>query len=514
MSRLSHASKIDVVKIERPFSNFKFAEGRFGGGYPIRRLFSQARCRDCKTLVIEDVPAAAAVADENAEILELFPDYQMTGLVRLSFWKVAFTKPEDMAAIDGLKYCVGYALLKRDSCQSRKIDGWHIFESAVVKYDHDHNYNPTSKMVSFRAGPKEFEVPAVLYCQQNGLNKVCAQVGLRSICATYLGNFDLTYRQINDLAFVAPELREPWQGLKALQIPRVLKGLDIPYFEFDYGSNDAALREALPYQRVLYSGIEAGTGGLVAFKMSGPKAGTVGHIIPFFGHTFNEDTWVPNADGEYFKVGEQIRYIPSDSWLSSFIVHDDNFGSNLCIPKSYLKRENAQYVVALLPRGFVYNGLWAEIAASNYFYSLVNEIAGLPNPWLSRLLSYALESKLILRLVPVTQEGYLRHLSELEDWEFEREDSETLRQLKAIKPQHMWMVEVSVPDLFSTNKRKIGELLLDATRPFSEKTDFTLFVLARFPGCYLFFDKLDEQGQPQFIKVKSSIQSHTDVLRR
>ena len=105
-------------------------------------------------------------------------------------------------------------------------------------------------------------------------------------------------------------------------------------------------------------------------------------------------------------------------------------------------------------------------------------------------------------------------MGELDDWEFQREDSETLRQLKAIKPQHMWMVEVSIPDLFSTNKRKIGELLLDATRPFTEKTDFTLFVLARFPSCYLFFDKLDAQGQPGFIKVKSLLQSHTDVLKR
>jgi hypothetical protein len=75
-------------------------------------------------------------------------------------------------------------------------------------------------------------------------------------------------------------------------------------------------------------------------------------------------------------------------------------------------------------------------------------------------------------------------------------------------------VEVSVPDLFSTNKHKIGELLLDATRPFTNKADFTLFVLARFPGCYLFFDKLDGQGKPQFIKVKSLIQSHTELLTR
>jgi hypothetical protein len=121
MSRLSQASKIEILNIARPFSNFKFAEDRFGGSYPIRRLFSQARCRDCKTLVIENVPAEGVVAEENSEILEIFHDYQMTGLVRLSFWKIAFAKPEDLETIDGLKFCVGYALLKKDSCPSQKI---------------------------------------------------------------------------------------------------------------------------------------------------------------------------------------------------------------------------------------------------------------------------------------------------------------------------------------------------------------------------------------------------------
>ena len=288
MSRLATASAIVIRPIRRPFSNFRFADENFEGSVPIRRLFSQARQRECKTLVVEDVPAEGPVADENSEILGYFPDYTMKGLKRLSFWTTGFSSTADIANQD-TESCFGYALLKYDLCPSKGVDSWHVFESALRKYDHTHNYCPCAKMIPFRVGARDFAVPAVLYCQQNGLNKVCAQVALRSICATYLGDFDLTFRRINELAFGGAG--PPGAVVRTKQIPLVLAGLGIPFFEFAYTANDPKFRDSLPYQRLLYTGIEAGTGSLVGFKRSGPKADNVGHIIPCFGHTFNEDTW-------------------------------------------------------------------------------------------------------------------------------------------------------------------------------------------------------------------------------
>jgi len=456
------------------------------------------------------------VLDENDEIKSLFPDHKMAGLRRLTFWRKVVQTIEEVAAL-GDEDCFGYVLVKHDVCPTRKIDKWHVFEAAISKYDHCHNYSPCAKPVTFLAGTKQFQVTAILYCQQNGLNKACAQVSLRSLCAPYLADFDLTYRKINDLAFAGVNPRTPWEGLRSFQIPKVLQGLGVPFFEFDYQPAIAAkMRETFPYQRIVYSGIEAGAGALVAFTMSGPTAGVDGHMIPFFGHTFNEDSWVPNADAEYFNVGKAIRYIPSDLWLSSFIVHDDNFGSNLCIPKAYLRRELAQYVVALLPRGYEYNGLFAEVAASDYFYSMLAQIASgaSANVWINRLLTFALTKRLILRLVPVTRDGYLKHLQDAEDWDQKKEDSTTLTHLQSIKMSQMWMVELSVPDLFATNKRKIGEILLDATVTFTPKADFSAFKLARLPGSFYFFDKLDGNGQPIFGTVKSNFISHTGLLVR
>jgi len=60
----------------------------------------------------------------------------------------------------------------------------------------------------------------------------------------------------------------------------------------------------------------------MGFEMSG--ASSARHIIPVIGHTFNEDTWVAPATRDYFDGG--LSYYPSENWLSTYVVHDDNFG--------------------------------------------------------------------------------------------------------------------------------------------------------------------------------------------
>lgn len=488
MSRLAKSSKATVFPVVPPFSNFDFADDRFRGRFSIRRLFSQARSRGAQTAVLEEVPPTGAVADENNEILKLFPDYQMLGLCRLSFWHSDF-KTAGKISLQSSKDCIGFAILKYDVSVKGNVDEWHVFESVIVQYPHQHNFSPSANEFEVRVGRNKFKLQGVLYGQQNALNKACAQVALRSICATYLNEPNLTYRQINALAINSGEPNTPGKGLNSTQIQRVLKGLDIPHYQIYYPAlpHNQKWRAKLPYQKLIYSGIEGGSGALLAFSMAGPHAGDVGHIIPFFGHTFNEDTWAPHAEGDYFQIGHKIRYIPSDAWLSSFIAHNDNFGSNLCIPKNFIKHKRVDLAVALRPRGFAYPGFIAEIMASGYFYSLLPQLSGRPNRWMERLASYVAGQKLIFRTVPNTKANYLNHLKSMADWQGKRESSQTVRDIGSILPEKLWVVEVSIPDLFSTNKRKLGELLLDATRPYVEKGDYSFFCNGTTSGSICIF---------------------------
>jgi hypothetical protein len=514
MSRLASATATKVVSTDRPFSSFAFTEANFAGTPPIRRLFSLARGHGARTLVLEDIPATEEVDDENQELAALAPDYQMADLKRVSFWNESFTEREAIGSLtDG--HCLGYALLKRDIISSQGVDRWHVFEAVFVQNPHEHNYCPADHRFPFRAGDRDFTVRGCLYAQQNNLNKACAQVALRSLCATYLGDAGLTYRRINDLASDGDPGFNPADGLDSVKIAKVLKGLGIPFFDLNYLA-DPTLQKDFPYQKLVYSGIESGCGSLLAFKLSGPSAPDVGHIIPCFGHTFNEDAWGPHADVMYFTVGAQIAYVPSRAWTSSFIVHDDNLGANLCIPQSFVKDENAGYAVELLPRGYAYSGALAEIVASDYFYSLLPAVfnTGWGNLWVNRLIHYVNDQRLILRCVPITVKQYLEFLRSAEDWEHEKENIQSLEDLTALKPDKLWMVEVSVPEVFSTNKRKLGEILLDAENPLSDQVDGTSFVLARFPECYVFFDSISLTGQPSFLTSPSNFKSHLPLLTR
>jgi hypothetical protein len=254
MSRLAPPTCVEVFPSVRPFSNFDFVDDHFEGSFPIRRLFSQARSRGCQTVVVEHVPAAGAVADENAEIAVQFPDYTMRDLRRISFWSSAFTDKSEIAKRQAAD-CIGFAILKHDLCVSRNVDDWQVFESVIVRYGHEHNYVPTAQSFKVSVHGSLFQVSGVLYCQQNGLNKACAQVALRSVCATYLKNPDLSFRQINDLAFHTGEPRTPWKGLDSIQIQRVLEGLGIPHFAIYYPARPAPekWRAKLPYQKIVYA---------------------------------------------------------------------------------------------------------------------------------------------------------------------------------------------------------------------------------------------------------------------
>ena len=496
--------------VRRPFSNFDFVEDRFSGCLAVRRLFSQARAFGGKTVVEEDIPPVGVVADENAEIRGRWHDYETGGLKRLSFWRSV--RPQRGRPRFRSRDLLGYAILKQDTVGSRDVRRWHVFESVFVKYPHRHNCVHHAPVYPLRVGDEQFSVKGVLYCQQNGLNKACAQVALRTLCALHVPDTELPYSRINRLAANAEaEASGPEEGLTVPRIRAVLRGLGVGFRDVDYRGSPDDLREILPYQKYLYAGVESGAGALLGFRFSGPSAQGEHHIIPAFGHTFNQDTWVSNADAAYFHVGEQTRYVPSEAWLSSFIGHDDNFGSNFCVPRSYITPDQAEYVVELFHDGVCYSGVVAEAIAVDYLYSVLPSVAPRSHRWLCRLLGYALDQQVVLRAVAVTRRQYLRHYRAARDWGRGSERSDMLDVLKKHLPPRLWMVEVSVPELFPVNERKLGEIVLDATRPIGEQFDFSLFLLARFPGQILVLEEIEPDGGPQFVPIPSGLQSHTPV---
>lgn len=516
--RLVTAQGIKICSVTAPFSSFKFVESEFNGIDSVHRCFSLARSLGMQTVTLEEIPGRGIIADENNEILSYFDGYKCGRVIRLGFWKKHFKNDRRIHQLSG-EDLIGYAILKHDIVKPTGYDRWHVFEAVFKKYPHPHNCIPTPKSYKITIGAKHYSIEGVLYCQQNTLNKACAHVALRSLLSRHLSEGDISYRKINDLAGICPESgKKPGDGLAVVDIRKVLKGLRIGFRDIDYTQNDG-LRTTHPYQKFLYAGIESGAGGLLGFHLSGPNVPAQKpprHIIPFFGHTFNKDTWVPDAELSYFNVGGSVGYVPSENWTSSFIGHDDNFGPDYCVPRLYVTQKQADYVVELLNEGTQYSGVQAEAIALNFVYSLQSSLTKSPynNDWIKRLVEFIKCKKIVLRAIFIPKSTYLKQLKSTADWDGKKEDKTIVELLENLLPDNIWVVEISFPQLFPANERKIGEVLLNPYVPVSAEydADFNLFLMARLP-CQYFFLKSFKITEPDFLRIGSKIQSHVPLIR-
>ena len=527
--RLVRPTSIELLSIVSPFSCFNFADQRFPSeNFAIRRLFSLARAGCALTLIVEAVKPDGIIADENDEIQSLYPGYEMTGLTRISFWTSVITNQEQLRTEDS-NHCIGYAILKRDAVPDTYADEelqeqlfvypgyWSVFEAVFTKYPHPNNCVPNTMTYRVSIGDAEFCLQGILYAQQNSLNRQCAQVALRSLLTRVLQR-DISYREINSLANRPPEQ----QGLNVPQIRAVLTRLGIGFRDYDYELNpDLHNRFPNHYQKCAYAGVESGMGALITFGLAGPgiREDQPLHIIPFYGHTFNKDTWVPEADIAYFQVGNDVGYIPSECWTSSFLGHDDNFGPNFCVPRLYLAPDKVKYVVEILKPGYTVSGIDAEAQGLPFLYSLLDHIdmEASQNPWLKRLVVSvrdAVVQRVVLRAIAVDKGTYIKHLTTDKDWENNSEHDTVIQALgDANLPDHLWIVEFSIPQLFPANQRKLGEIVLNGEIELSgEDGDFSPFVLARLPGSY-YFIRSDESDALHFERYASALTSHFPVIR-
>lgn len=514
-----------IEHFDAPFSSFECVNSLYAGNPAVHRCMSLARSFSAQTMVVEEIAAAGHIADENDELAQAGYAFHGQQNIRLSFWT---TPGIDEPSIKTLRDedLIGFAILKYDHLSKTgepDYNRWHIFDAVFTKYKHEHNCIPNLGSYRVRVGDRTYTIQGVLYCQQNGLTKVCAHVALRSLLSRSPAGGKASYAQMNQIARGCAGSYKLGDGLDVHHIRAILDSYGIKYKDVDYRAAariNRKVRYTHPYQKYLYAGIESGYGGLLGFKLEGPKTNGGKHIIPFFGHTFNKDTWVPDAQVAYFNIGKKMKYMPSEIWTSSFIGHDDNFGPNFCVPRLYVRAENVQYVVEIRKPGVEDSGVYAEALASRLLYSLCRhkhrELDG-GSPWQKRLAECAAsgEQRLVLRTLVATRAQYLSHLLSVKDWEGQSEDPKILGTIRKSAPTLLWIVEVSMPQLFPANERKLGEIVLDASCPITAASvaNFSLFVLARLPGQYIVMSGL-VNGSPQFITVPSGLASHVDLMKQ
>ena len=522
-ARIADASKVKIFKVERPFSNFQWVTAQFGGLETLQRILSQIRVQKAQTMILETLRAGGAsdLQEENEDLHTRLSGHFRSTAYRLSFFRTSISDLDVLKAVSPTDV-LGYAIIKSDEHQHGQN---RVYESVIRSSAQPNNYVRGGQVWEFAVNGHRFSVAGYLYAQQNGITNCCGHVALRTAVARFHPAGDLSYREMNNLLGIDHVQRQlgpggNCPGITTEQMVQVLETAGASCVIADYQKRR---RIALPpYQKYVYSSIESGFPAIILFG----TPGNVGHAIPVFGHTFNQDVWVPNAEQFYFDAKGGTGYTPSDSWLSSFICHDDNLGSNLCIPRHYLRipvtknapsrpnlgADHVAGVITTLPSQVKLSPIRAEAIAFDFLEPILATLPTKDNVWVEHLRQALTAGRVILRTIMCTAVQYADHLARVKDWDLNEVDKANITNIKKSGNRILWLVEISVPELFPANRRKVGEMLLTAGSFSSAARDFRNFELARLPGFYTSFDSNTPDGKVKFRYIPCALTSHVELF--
>ena len=336
------------TRIESGLSNFQFVDGHYRSHSVLRRILSLARQHGYRSLLIEEIREAdcALLAEENAALAARCQSFQGGKSHRLSFWHCL------PGAAPAENDFLGYAIFKMDILDPARPPEGHVYEAVLppVRSAGQNNYIRCLRNYTIQTAAGSHPVTGAIYAQQNDRTFVCAHVAMRTALACALPGGDFSYTRMNQLVGIDHNARRVGEGISGLgpdDMEIILQSAGLHYEKIIHEPQHA-LNLPTEYQRDLYGFIESGDPALLGFELHNPTPGPQGgsrHIVPIIGHTFNDDAWVPEAQRAYF--GNSLSYFSSEAWLSSYVLHDDNFGPYFCLPRHFLLKDNFRLVLGI-----------------------------------------------------------------------------------------------------------------------------------------------------------------------
>ena len=355
------------------------------------------------------------------------------------------------------------------------------------------NYVHIAEDVSIVVAGRRFTVRGSYFCQRDEIDCCCSQASVRM--AIFHVPIDLDILPYREMYKIVEEIRQtdpkykkhslaPRDGFCLKELEGLLASQGVK--ALTYNRSWKIHRDTDPYEYA-YLLVESGIPTLIAFS---PRFGhgrkpKLAHLIPVIGHTMNTDEWLPIAHSLYRKfeghylTNRRHRYISSASWVSHLIVHDDSMGPYHCLGERDLietrhdgRQKEASlwsrimYVIGLVPSlaGFTISPHHAQNLAVDFFYNLWKEMLDdVKGPWKKRFEQRPFDEKtLVVRTQSVRWNEYVGELQDAIDHEGNpsRLSKKGRRKLEEVLPEIFWMMEFSIPEIFSVNRAKFGEVLL------------------------------------------------------
>lgn len=475
------------------FSNFSFLYSpEFNSHRPLQRIFSLARRAECDLLVFELI---RLYPEDMVASVQSFSDADEPNAIRISFLKLR--KNPQSEAVSPTNYTmVGYVVFLRGSGSFRDDPG-QVYEAVLDPCWKTKNNGPfvhCAKEYKIETAVGTFSVRGVLYTQQNKHTTFCLHAAMRTALSCVLPEQDIEYRKIIKAVGERQSSKNEKGGGSAnddysvrelVELINKLGSIDCIPIQMEQNSEF--------FYRVLYEWIECGIPVILSYHYQNEQAVQEGHAVTLIGHTFDDHIWAPAANQLYFPGnGISREYSSSESYANAFVLHDDNCGPYLTLPKNYFNSErffagNTRPILFGLARKRM--ALYGEDAESLAHRSLETLFLSLEIPqdrsWLSILHRHFQLNRLVLRPLKISHEKYLAYLREkvgIEEANLSKIDGEIAR-------SSYWMIEISCQELFGITKQKFGEILLwDADVNESNRESVRdIFVMARLPQA-IFFD--------------------------
>jgi len=452
--------------------------------------------------------------------------------------KARDTNEEDRRAFHELKEsleCLGFLYLYVDSSKDINLSAY-VPQAVVKPLPSDERRGPfIHSRAEFlaKALGATFLVEGSFFAQQEGSTWCCAHAAVMTSIMNIHGAIGRTsgsfcVQSWNALLGIDHVYRNA-NGLSPDEIKRILDKEGIQSFCADY--------ETVP-PTYTYKGSKAHADGVIATAYYAIEAGLSaiigfagedgGHAMAVVGHTFDPSMWSPTATRAYFHV-QNKPYIPSHAWVDNLVIQDDNLGPYCTLPRTLLQERNPRVITPKFPGSKVDNPDSVEADAAHWlagetyqegrFFQTILQSESRPsrdeNRWFFRLMKNVSMQSHVLRTVPIVLDEYFDFLegkNDLEEHilgeEFDtltgllrsrqaetyaldtNEDGVTiLRKLERCEEAPFsWLVEISIPELYQWNNRRLGEVILKestilkATPAGPVELPILCLLLVRVPG--------------------------------
>jgi len=368
--------------------------------------------------------------------------------------------------------------------------------------------------VYIKIADREFKLQTNYFSQQNRITNCCAHAAIKMAIRGYYPQ--ITAELINQKVPINHIERKGNKGLAPDEICKAIEGLSE---NGTYLLSSTDLASSSDFLRLVYLALESRLPVILLFNLQEKEIGITGHAVTLIGHTFNEHNWSSYGLKGYFR-GEDLSYLPSSLWCDNLVVHDDNWGpyylvtirfltdaadlsyillavekavedvmaSSLPVPIRFSFPIDPLSAIIVYPKhmSFVKNGLlvepWALAYLNNYVSKIVADNSVLKGDSFNQyFLDYQKEDNLILRTFCLSKKEYMKFIDEnlpLGDYR---------DKIDNYLPDTFWLTEISIPELYWVNKKKVVEIITDPEMFNTSKENGVIFI--RLPRLIGFLDK-------------------------